>query len=63
MVDSQDIEDIQAGEFEFDEPDDILKKMKASKGSVTPGGMRAAPRGVDSGASPAHSMARRTEQV
>jgi hypothetical protein len=63
VVDSEDIEDIPVGEFEFDEPENILEKVRASKGSATPGGMRAPPRVVDRSASLACSMARNTGQV
>ena len=60
---SEDIEDAQVGEFEHDEPEGILKRVRASKSSATTAGMGAPPRVVGNGASLARSMARKTEQV
>jgi hypothetical protein len=62
-VHSEDIEDTQVGEFGLDEPEDILKKVRASKGLAKTASMRAPPRVVDGDTSLAHRMARRTEQV
>ena len=62
-VDSKDIEYAQVGDFELDEPEDVLEKVRASKSSATTAGMGAPPRAAGNGASLAHSMAWKTEQV
>jgi hypothetical protein len=40
---SEDIEDAQVGEFEHDEPEGILKRVRASKSSAFPAGLTSSP--------------------